>query len=65
MKMALTMPSATAGRMGAMAIIAGTVVVVTAPPTVPVVPATTPPVPAVAPPPETTACRRLGPRPPR
>ena len=68
MKMALTMPRATAGRMGAMAIMAGTVVtgvVTTAvvPPTVPAPPATAPPVPAVAPPPDTTVWRRLGPRP--
>ena len=69
MKMALTMPRATAGSMGAMAIMAGTVVtgVVTSavPPVTPPTPAAAPP-PAVAPPPETTvACRRPGMRSPR
>ena len=62
---ALTMPRATAGNMGAMAITAGTVVVVVTPPVVtpPVVtpPVVTPPVvtpPVVAPP--VTVCRRWG-----
>ena len=67
MKMALTIPRATAVSTGAMAIMAGTVVtgtVVTA--VVPPVtaPPVTAPVPApAAPPPETTVWRRLGPRP--
>ena len=52
----MTIPRATAGNMGAMAIMAGTVVVVvTGPDTAPVI---APPV--AAPPPDTTVCRRLG-----
>ena len=56
MKIALTMPRATAGSMGDMAIMAaGTVVVVTGAVTTAVVPPVTPVVPVV-----TTSCRSLG-----
>ena len=58
MKIALTMPSATAGRMGAMAVMAGTVVVTAGPTTagVDITPVPVPPVTAAAPPvaPDTT-----------
>ena len=64
MKIALTMPSATAGRMGAMAVMAGTVVVTAG---LDITPVVTPPVPAVtapvaAPPvaPDTTVPPALG-----
>ena len=56
MNKALTMPRATAGNMGAIVIMAGTVVVVVTPPVV-TPPVTTPP---VVPPPVTTVCRSWG-----